>query len=131
MATILIADDCLANREFLVALLGHRHRVIEASDGAEALELVRSARPDLVISDVLMPRRDGYEFVRQVRSDSAIAHTPVIFYTAAYHDHRARALAQQCGVTCVLTKPTEPEQILKAIDGILGYAPALPTSPTL
>lgn len=117
MASILIVDDRLANREFLVTLLGyHKHRLLEASDGAEALEVIRSNRPDLVITDVLMPTMDGYELVRQLRADPATAATPVMFFTAHYHKHEAAALARSCGVDQVLAKPCDPELILRAVD---------------
>src|SRR5689334_24827555 len=70
MATILIVDDYDINRELLVTLLGYRsHRLLEATDGLEALTLSRSERPDLAIADILMPTMDGYEFVRQLRAD--------------------------------------------------------------
>src|SRR5260370_11908883 len=85
MATILVVDDRASNREFLVTLLGYQgHRLVEATDGAEALALARAELPALVITDVLMPTMDGYEFVQQLRADPAIARTPVIFYTPHY-----------------------------------------------
>src|SRR5438874_3784149 len=114
MATILIVDDEPTNREFLVTLLGYRsHRLLEASDGAEALALVRAERPDLVISDILMPTMDGYQFVRQLRSEPEIAGTAVIFFTATYHEREAQALAQSCGVLHLLSKPSHPDAILR------------------
>src|SRR6266404_9541031 len=129
MATILIVDDRPANREFLTTLLGYGgHRLLEAGDGAEALALARAEHPDLVIADILMPTMDGYELVRQIRADSVIAKTPVIFYTAHYHEQEAQALARACGVSCVLTKPAEPQTILNAVAAALGIAPA-PVSP--
>lgn len=70
MATILVADDRPTNRQFLVTLLGYvGHRVLEASDGLEALEVVRAEPPDLMIVDIVMPRMDGVEFVRELRRD--------------------------------------------------------------
>lgn len=66
MAKILIVDDRPINREFLTTLLGYRgHHLLEATDGAEALDVVRAEHPDLIITDVLMPVMDGYEFVRK------------------------------------------------------------------
>jgi CheY-like chemotaxis protein len=64
MATILVVDDRPQNRAHLTRLIGHNgHRMIEADDGARALEQVRKEQPDLVITDFLMPTMDGYEFV--------------------------------------------------------------------
>ena len=129
MAAILIVDDRAENREFLVTLLGYKgHETIEAFDGAHALELVRTHLPKLVITDVLMPTMDGYEFVRQVRADPKIAATPIIFYTAKYHKWELQVLSQAGGI--VMTKPAEPEEILKAVDGILN-APVTETPPAL
>ena len=94
MATILIVDDLSANRKFLIAILGHEgHRLIEAADGHAGLAAVRAERPDLVITDVLMPVMDGYEFVRQLRLDPATSPIPVVFYTAHYGEREARELA--------------------------------------
>src|SRR5438552_16300607 len=99
MAKILIVEDRQPDREFLASLLGHSgYSVLKASDGIEALALVEHERPDLVVSDVLMPHMDGFEFVRRLRDIGGLRHTPVIFYTATYHDREARALAAQSGV---------------------------------
>jgi signal transduction histidine kinase/ActR/RegA family two-component response regulator len=68
-----------------------------------------------VIADILMPKMDGYEFVRQVRADPAIAGSRVMFYTAAYLEPEARQLAAACGVTHIIVKPSEPEEVLKII----------------
>ena len=70
MATILIVDDLASNRRALAALLDSGgHRLLEAANGHAGLAVVRADRPDLVITDVLMPVVDGYEFVRQLRLD--------------------------------------------------------------
>ena len=131
MASILIAEDRVVDRLFLATLLGYRgHGILEASDGAEALALVQSERPQLVISDILMPSMDGYEFVRQMRAIPAVADTPVIFYTATYHEREARALAERCGVRDIITKPSEPEVILAKVDAVLGrVTPVADTAP--
>ena len=115
MATILIVDDLSANRKVLVALLRHQgHRVLEAADGRQGLVAVRTERPDLVITDVLMPVMDGYELVRQLRLDPATSGIPVVFYTAHYGEGEARALALSGGVAYVLTKPVVSEEVLDA-----------------
>nr|WP_315431520.1 EAL domain-containing protein [uncultured Albidiferax sp.] len=132
MAKILVVDDVAYNRELLVTLILHRgHQPFEAADGAEALTVVRQEHPALVISDILMPTMDGYEFVRQLRADPAIAATEVIFYSAHYREREARNLAQTCGVTRVLVKPCEPEAILQAIDQALAHVPQPSPAPNL
>ena len=128
MAKIAVIDDLAVNRELLASLLhAFGHETIEASDGAEALELVRSERPDLVFCDILMPVMDGYEFVRQLRADSQICHIPVVFFTAYYLELEAQQLAQACGVNDILTKPYEPEQVIAVIERVLASR-ALPSA---
>ena len=96
MANILVVDDHAPSRAFLVNLLTYKgHHLLEAADGAEALARVRVERPDLVISDILMPTMDGYEFVRQLRAEPELSLTNVVFWTATYHVREARALAQR------------------------------------
>src|SRR2546426_8651322 len=129
MATILVVDDKPANREFLTTLLGYNgHRLLEAGDGAEALAQVRAEHPALVIADVVMPTMDGYELVRQLRSDPTIAQTPVVFYTATYHEREAQALAEACGVSHILTKPAEPETVLRIVNAALSLSPPPPAA---
>ena len=98
-----------------MTLLRHQgHRLLEAADGREALATARAEHPDLVITDVLMPVMDGYEFVRQLRLDPATSRIPVVFYTAHYGEREARALALSSGVSYVLTKPAESAEVLKS-----------------
>jgi diguanylate cyclase (GGDEF)-like protein/PAS domain S-box-containing protein len=116
MATILVVDDRAPNREFLVTLLGyHGHRMLEASDGAQALAIATEERPQVVITDILMPTMDGYEFVRRLREDRALAQTAVVFYTAHYRGPEAEKLARDCGVSFVLSKPCEPDVVLATV----------------
>jgi PAS domain S-box-containing protein/putative nucleotidyltransferase with HDIG domain len=125
MPTILIVDDRPTNRHFLVTLLSYGgHTLLEAADGAEAIEFVRNQQPDLIITDILMPTMDGYEFVRQLRADPNFANIPVIFYTATYRDREARSLAKAAGVQYVLTKPAEPQAILNMVNAALGHLQA-------
>jgi signal transduction histidine kinase/CheY-like chemotaxis protein len=132
MAHVLVVDDQASNRELIVTLLKYAgHVPLEASDGHLALAQVRAARPQLVICDILMPTMDGYEFVRQLRADPDIAHTEVIFYTATFMEREARSLALSCGVSRVLMKPTEPEEILLTIaQALAGTTVAEPVADT-
>jgi two-component system, cell cycle sensor histidine kinase and response regulator CckA len=120
MATILIVDDLSANRKFLVMLLRRQgHRLLEAADGSEGLAAVRAEHPDLVITDVLMPVMDGYEFVKQLRLDPTISATPVVLYTAHYGEREARAQALNLGVSDVLPKPAKVDELLKIVGRVL------------
>jgi signal transduction histidine kinase len=126
MATILIVDDHPTNRELLLALLNHaNHRLLEAVDGVEAMQLVRSEHPDLVITDILMPKIDGYELVRRIRADSTLTQPRVIFITATYLETEAATLARACGVKHFLLKPIEPQRLLDLVSTVLDEpAPA-------
>lgn len=80
MATILIVDDQPTIRSVLTAWLSYQdHHLLEASDGAEALAVAQAELPDLIITDILMPTMDGYEFVRRLRTEFVLARIPVIF----------------------------------------------------
>ncbi|MGA8708936.1 MAG: EAL domain-containing protein [Steroidobacteraceae bacterium] len=129
MANILVVDDNPTNRKLLSVLLRHEgHETLEATDGEDGLAAARAERPQLVISDILMPSMDGYEFVRRLRSDPELGDIPVIFYTAHYHEREARALAQSCGVARVLVKPCPVGEILGAVERSLTGQPEMALS---
>jgi diguanylate cyclase (GGDEF)-like protein len=123
-ATILVVDDRPSTREFLVTLLGYAgYRTLEAADGKEALESVRRHRPDLVISDIAMPRMNGYQFVLNLRTDPALRQPRVVFLTGLHMEPEARALARACSVLDFVTKPVEPEAMLKVVRAALACPP--------
>lgn len=127
--TILVVDDHASNREYLATLLGYRgYRVLEAGDGADALELAKAENPDLIIADILMPAMDGYQLVQHLRAEPAIAETRVMFYTATYLEEEARDLAAHCGVSHILTKPSNPEDVLRMVEDALGQDIAITTT---
>ena len=121
MATILIVDHAATSRAFLVTPLRHQgHRLVEAANGREGLDAVRAHRPDLVITDVLMPVMDGYEFVKQLRLDPATRTIPVVVSTSYYGEREATALALSGGVADVLTKPVKSAEVLKIVGRVLS-----------
>jgi DNA-binding NarL/FixJ family response regulator len=130
MARILVVDDGASDRELLAGALRHAgHEVLEAQTGEHALRLALAYQPDLMVADILMPTMDGYELVRELRSDEATAHIPVIFYTATYIIEEVRELAAACGVSYILTKPCEPEEVLRVVEEALSRAPNPVTPP--
>src|ERR1700683_4807981 len=117
MATILIVDDRPTTRTYLVTLLSYEgHELLEAADGAEALALAKARRPHLIITDIVMPQMDGYEFVRRLREDPSLRPVPVILYSA----DEARLLGDQCGVIRVLARPSDPSVILQNVAELLA-----------
>jgi CheY-like chemotaxis protein len=123
VAKILVADDKPSNRRVLVAALkAAGHDPFEAENGAAALACAHARRPDLVITDILMPVMDGFEFAKRLRSDAAVAATPVIFYTTTFRGPEARAMAALCGVHTVLPKPCPAKTLLAAVNKELGVS---------
>jgi CheY-like chemotaxis protein len=129
MATIQVVDDRGDDRQLLATLIDYYgHHVIEGTDGAEALQIGQAERPDLIISDILMPTMNGYEFVRRLRADPDIAKTAVVFYTANYLEREALAMAQACVVSQILSKPCEPAEVMRTVEGVLHLT--TPIAPT-
>jgi CheY-like chemotaxis protein len=121
MRKILVVDDTASSREAVLTLLEDEgYQAIEAGDGADGLRVAEKEQPQLVISDILMPSMDGYDFVRQLRLNPKLAQIPVIFYTANYHRREARNLAEQCGVAHVLVKPCGARELLGAVADALS-----------
>lgn len=121
MATVLIVDDRAINREYLRSLLKYlNHNCIEAQNGLEALDIIQQQRPELIISDILMPHMDGYEFVRQLKRLEQFKNIPIIFYTATYRREEAVLLAKDLNVQYVLSKPSDPQTMIDTIQQALG-----------
>lgn len=132
MALILVIDDRVENRDLMVTILGYQgHEVLQAAGGAAALDLIETHRPDLVISDILMPSMDGFEFVRRLRERPRGRHMPVILSSAHYLTAEARTLAATCGVRHILPKPIEPEDLIRLTQNVLapGQDTAMPAEP--
>jgi signal transduction histidine kinase len=126
MSTVLVLDDRPEDRELMSSLLTYAgHTVVEAASGDEALRLARQQRPALVISDILMPGMNGYEFVRRLREDSEVGGVAVIFCTANYLEGEVRELAAACGVSRFISKPSPPEVVLATVDEALDASEPL------
>ena len=114
--TILLADDSIFHRMMMRTLLEREgYQVLEAGDGREALELVRSDRPDVVLLDIAMPSMDGVTTARRIRgSAGAAARVPIVFLTAlAASGDRDSALA--AGGNDYLVKPIGGRELLAAV----------------
>ncbi len=108
--TILIVDDEPINIEVLASILESEYEVVFATNGAQALELAATTRPDLVLLDVVMPGMDGYEVCTQLKSNKATAGIPVIFATAL-GDREAETRGLELGAVDYVTKPINPPTV--------------------
>ena len=112
---ILVADESEPNRNFLAAILAKAgYQPVLAASGEEALRLARAARPDLLLLDVLLTGKDGFEVMRELRADPAHANVPVIFLTglAATKD---KVRGFELGAVDYVTKPVNSEEVLVRI----------------
>ena len=117
MATILIVDTNAADRNTYVALLGNLgYRILEAINGAEALEIARVELPDLIITEIIMPNMDGFTLVRRLRADPLLMGIPVVFHTTNYDVSEIHKLARSSGIQHILRKPSEPHEILRVVN---------------
>ncbi|MBV8637001.1 MAG: response regulator [Candidatus Eremiobacteraeota bacterium] len=113
---ILVVDDEPINRELLRAVLASEHHdVFLAEDGEQALELVRSRRPDLIIVDLHLPGMTGTEFIKRVRRGEADSETVIALYTASDITAAMRDFMQLMNVELVIPKPADPEQIIAIV----------------
>ncbi len=124
---VLLVDDNDMARGVLVKMLRiSGYETIEASTGDEAYELTRQHRPDLIISDIMMPSGDGYQFCRNVRTDPEQSKTPFIFYSAAFTSPKDVDFAYELGATRFIQKPQNPRKILEIIKELLEDEEPLP-----
>ncbi|HEY5754521.1 MAG TPA: response regulator [Steroidobacter sp.] len=122
---ILVAEDDAEARELLMlSLADGDYDLLQAADGIEALHLLRTEHPDLLITDIVMPRMDGYELVRKLRQDESMSGTPVIFCSASYHEREVREMARSLGVRSTLSKPYDLEIVRETVNAALATKPA-------
>ena len=108
---VLVVDDVAANVELLKTLLTREgYSVVTASDGEEALAMVASAHPDLVLMDVLMPKLSGYDVCERIKHNPATRLTPVVLITAL-HERARRIQGISAGGDDFLTKPVDPHEL--------------------
>jgi len=129
VSRVLIVDDKEENLYYLQELLSaHGHEVSTARHGAEALVKARQSRPDLVVSDLLMPVMDGYTLLRLWRADPLLCNIKFVVYTATYTDAEDERLALSLGADAFILKPSEPEHFLARITDVLATKAPGPTS---
>jgi two-component system, cell cycle response regulator DivK len=120
MAKLLLVEDNEMNRDMLVRRLEKRgYELVIAVDGLRGIELARAANPDLILMDMSLPGLDGWQASRQLKSDNATSHIPIIALTAhAMAEDRDKAMAAGCDE--YETKPVELTSLLAKIEALLA-----------
>lgn len=116
--TILVIDDSFVNRQYIKTILEERNvKVIEAGDGSEALDILESAKPDLIILDLLMPIMGGIETLQNIRERG---HSyPVLVLTADIHE-ATRKSCLNLGVSGFINKPTNEREVIRLIKAVFS-----------
>ena len=121
MKNILIVDDNPQNLSLLQTLLERNgYGVTAAANGAEALEKARSERPDMIISDILMPVMDGFTLCREWKRDGRLKDIPFVFFTATYNDPKDEKFALGLGAERFIVKPQDQQVLLGIIEEVLS-----------
>ncbi|RYY63138.1 MAG: response regulator, partial [Chitinophagaceae bacterium] len=119
--TVLLADDNTDMRDYVRRLLSGSFRVLTARDGEEAVRLLETERPDLLLSDVMMPRLDGFGLLQHVRAHPELKHTPVIFLSARAGDE-AKVEGLDAGADDYLVKPFSARELLARVEANIKIA---------
>jgi two-component system, OmpR family, alkaline phosphatase synthesis response regulator PhoP len=120
---VLVCDD----EPYILESVSHVVReegyvVITADNGEDALHLAQAERPDLVLLDIMMPKKSGLEVCRELKSDPETREIPVIFLTAKGQERDAEE-ASQCGAEEYITKPYSPRSLRKRLHELLDTTP--------
>ncbi|QTD53165.1 SpoIIE family protein phosphatase [Sulfidibacter corallicola] len=117
--SILIVDDHPDIRDYIKSAMSQQYRILEAVDGSHGLEVARKQKPDLIISDVMMPNMDGYEMCRQIRKDRDLKHIPIIMLTAKASDEM-KVEGLEIGANDYLSKPFNVRELSARVRNLLS-----------
>jgi len=136
---VLIAEDNEDSRNLLVKQLqGYGHEVIAVTNGAEALQQAVNERPDIIVSDIMMPNMDGFQLCRLCKQIEQVRHIPFIFYTSSYTSDKDKQFGLSLGAVAFIRKPADPETLIriivevceKAKSGLLSPPEVAPLEPS-
>ncbi len=127
---LLIVEDIPSILELLVVTLRFKgYQVITARNGQEALEVLKKDRPALIITDILMPKMDGFSLAYHLRTSADTRDIPVVFLSATYIAPEDKAFAMAIGATRFIEKPIDTEEFLLTIAELLTQGPPPPPAP--
>ena len=118
--TVLTVDDSRTMREMLrLALSDAGFRVVQAEDGIHGLEVLAAESPQVIVTDINMPRMDGFGFIEEVRGDARHRAIPILVLTTE-NDGDKKMRARQAGATGWIVKPFDPEALLGVLRKVLS-----------
>src|SRR6266496_4794165 len=125
---ILLADDSLTIQKVVeLTLSGTDYELTCVSNGQKALEHLLHTRPDLILADVVMPERNGYEVCEAVKSNPITARIPLVLLSGTFEPFD-RERAERIGCDLVVSKPFDAQQLLEQIETLLSRAASAPPS---
>lgn len=118
---VLIVDDSSFKRKVLAYVIErHGHEVLEAGDGEEGLQKARVNMPDIIISDLLMPRMDGFQFLRNIKKDEQLRAIPFVVYSATYKVEKVKELVLSLGASGILEGLDKPDRLWQEVQEIIS-----------
>ncbi|GAI93663.1 unnamed protein product, partial [marine sediment metagenome] len=137
---ILLVEDNEDSRNLLVKQLrAYGHEVMATADGVEALQQALAQPPDIIVSDIMMPKMDGYQLCHECKQNDKLKNIPFVFYTATYTLDEDKKFALSLGADAFILKPSDPDTLVqmlfeiveKAQSGALAPAKVVPLEPSL
>src|SRR5262252_7849848 len=121
MSTILIAYEREMEQVAIEKLLSERgHRVIRSNNGVDALETARRESPNLIISDILLPKMDGFSLCKKWKQDEHLQSVPFMFYTRRHNDPKYERFALELGVDRFIERTPDNTAFYNALDSVLA-----------
>ena len=121
---VLVVDDSRNDRKLIrFNFEWHGCQVLEASNGRQGLEIAASEKPDLIVSDCLMPIMDGFQFLHEIKKLTELRSIPFVFYSAVYTGSKEAELAFSLGASAFLEKPKSPDELWEEVGRVLAFEP--------
>ena len=128
---VLIAEDNEDSRNLLAETVrAYGHEVMAAANGAEALEQALAQPPDIIVSDILMPKMDDYQLCQKWKQNDKLKDIPFVFYTATYTSEEDEGFAVTLGASTFIRKPTDPDIFIQALSEVFEKAKSGALAPT-
>ncbi|UFS71291.1 ATP-binding protein [Geomonas sp. RF6] len=118
---VLVVDDSRSDRKIIrYNFEWHGYQVLEAANGRQGLELALAEKPDLIISDALMPIMDGFQFLHELKGIEELRGIPFLFYSAVYTGNKEEELALSLGAKAFIRKPKGPDELWEEVGKVLA-----------